>query len=277
MRRLVFWLVLGLILGLTPVAGMPAAHAAPPPEVRFDQRLEESLPLDLTFTDASGRASRLESYFGARPVAIAMVQYGCPNLCTHILNGLIKSLSEQRFDVGRALTVLVVSLDPHETPEDAEVRRQLTLKRYGRAGTEDGWQFMTGDEASIRRLAEALGIHYSYDAKTQQYAHPAGITIVTPQGRIARYLFGIEFPQRDLRLAVLEAAENRIGSPVDQVLMRCYRYDPQNGRYSLVVMEVLRLGGVATMLLLGGLVGGLSVAERRRRKAAGSGRPGGER
>ncbi|MNX06122.1 hypothetical protein D3C86_357760 [compost metagenome] len=271
--RLFLWLILGLSL----VAGMPEARAVLPPEVRFDQRLEERVPLELTFMDASGRALRLESVFGTRPVAIAMVQYDCPNLCTHVLNGLIKSLSEQRFDVGKALTVLVVSLDPHETPELAEVRRQLTLKRYGRAGTEDGWQFLTGDEASIRQLAEALGIHYSYDAKTQQYAHPAGITIATPQGRIARYLFGIEFPQRDLRLAVLEAAENRIGSPVDQVLMRCYRYDPQHGRYSLAVMEVLRLGGIATMLLLGGLIGGLGVAERRRRKAVGGGRQGGER
>lgn len=258
-------------------AGMPAGHAAPMPEVRIDQRLEERVPLELSFTDASGRAARLEEYFGTRPVAIAMVQYGCRNLCTHVLNGMIKSLSEQHFDVGKALTVLVVSLDPHETPDLAEARRLLTLKRYARAGTEDGWQFLTGDEASIRQLAEALGIHYAYDAETQQYAHPASLTIVTPQGRIARYLYGIEFPERDLRLAVLEAAENRIGSPVDQVLMRCYRYDPQSGRYSLVVMEVLRLGGIATLLGLGGLVGGLTLANRRRRQASEGEQQGGKR
>lgn len=243
------------------------AQVAPHPEVRVDQRLEMPLPLELSFTEASGRQIRLEEVFGTLPVAIAMVDYDCPNLCDHVLNGLIKSLAEQRFDVGKTLDVLVVSLDPTETPDDAERRRLLSVKRYGRPGTEGGWRFMTGDEASIREFAEALGIRYTYDSKTRQYAHPAVLAIATPRGKIARYLFGIEFPGRDLRFAVLEAAEERIGSPVDQVVMRCFRYDPQNGRYTLVAMEVLKLGGLATLLGLGGLIGGLFVADRRQRRA----------
>ena len=261
LRQMILLGLMGLLMGLPA-----AAQVAPHPEVRFDQRLDTLLPLELTFTEASGRKVSLGEVFGTRPVAIAMVDFDCPNLCSHVLNGLIKSLAEQRFDVGKALTVLVVSLDPSETPADAEKRRALSLRRYDRPGSEGGWHFMTGDEASIHTLAEALGIRYTYDPATNQYAHPAGLTIATPRGRIARYLYGIEFPGQDLRLAVLEAAENRIGSPVDQILVRCFHYDPQNGRYSLVVMEVVRLGGLVTLMALGFVVGGLVMAERRRKR-----------
>lgn len=246
------------------------AQGVAPPEVGIAQRLDASIPLELAFQDQDGKRVTLEGYFGERPVLIAMVYYGCPNLCEHVLNGLVKSLTAQRFDVGKALTVLAVSIDPGEGPAEAEARRQLSMKRYGRAGSEGGWHFLTGEEASIRSLAEALGIRYAYDPATKQYAHPAGMAIATPKGRIARYLFGIAPAPRDLGFAVQEAAENRIGSPVEQILLRCFHYDPQQGRYSLAIMEVLKLGGVATLLGLGALVGGLFAADRRRRRKGGT-------
>ena len=248
------------------------ARAVTPEEVGFDQRLDEPLPLELRFRDDAGELVTLGAYFGERPVALVMVDFDCRNLCSHAMNGLVKSLSAQSFDVGKALTVLAVSLDPTETPAEAEAQRLLSLKRYAREGTEGGWHFLTGDETSIRQLAEALGVRYAYEPESRQYAHPAGLAIATPRGRIARYLFGIEYDPRDLRLAVLDAAENRIGTPIDQVMMRCFRYDPQQGRYTLVVMEVLKLGAFATLLGLSLLIGSLVVVDRRRRSGTSRGR-----
>jgi protein SCO1/2 len=184
-------------------------------------------------------------------------------LCTQVLNGLVGSLEALSFDAGREFDVVIVSFDPREGPEQAAAKRTTALTRYGRFGTEAGWHFLTGDEAGIRRLTEAVGFRYVFDESLGQFAHPSGVTVLTPQGRLARYFFGIEYAARDLRLAIVEASQNRIGSPIDQVLLYCYHYDPGTGRYGLMVMRLVRLGGVLTIVALAAFIVIMRRAERR--------------
>jgi protein SCO1 len=220
-------------------------------KVRFDQNLDAALPLDLPLRDERGRTVKLGDYFGRRPVIVNLVYYECPMLCNEVLNSLLRSLNALAFDVGKEFAVVTVSIDPGETPALAARKKDAYLKRYGRAGADQGWHFLTGDEASIRRLAGAVGFHYVYDPQSDQYAHPAGIVVATPQGRIARYYFGISYPARDLRLGLIEAAAGKIGSPMDQILLMCFHYDPRTGRYNVAVMNVIRLLGCLTLASLG--------------------------
>ncbi|MGH7495770.1 MAG: SCO family protein [bacterium] len=227
--------------------------STPPPMLRnvgIEQNLNAPLPLDLIFVNESGHALALREFFGKKPVVLAFVYYECPMLCTQILNGLLESVRLVKFNIGEEYEVLTVSFDPGETPKLAAEKKKVYLQQYDRAGAEKGWHFLTGDSTAIKTLTQAAGFHYRYDPATDQFAHASGILVLTPQGKISKYFYGVEYSPRDLRLALVEAAENKIGSPVDQLLLYCFHYDPLTGKYSFVVINALRIAGIATVLSL---------------------------
>ncbi len=234
-------------------------------DVGYDQRLGEQVPLDLAFRDEAGRPVTLRSLFRGRAVVLSLAYYECPMLCTLTLNGLGSALSVLTFDVGRDFDVLTVSFEPKETPALAAAKKKAYLARYRRPGAEEGWHFLTGDAPAIAALTSAVGFRYAWDAETRQYAHPAGLVVLTPDGRIARYMYGVEYAPRDLRLALVEASQRRIGNPVDTVLLYCYRYDPTRGRYAASVLRLVRFGGILTVL---GLAAFVLISLRRDRSAA---------
>jgi protein SCO1/2 len=245
------------------------AQDVTPPELRdvgVTQRLDEQLPLDLEFLDEAGGRVSLQDYFGDRPVILSLVYYECPMLCTLVLNGLLRALRALAFNVGEEFEVLTVSFDPRETPALAAAKKENYVGEYGRPEAAQGWHFLTGEEPAIEALTRSVGFRYRYDVEKQQYAHAAAIVVITPQGRIARYFYGVEYSPRDLRFALIEASEERIGSPVDQLLLYCYQYDPSTGRYSAAVMNIIRLGGVLTVLGVAVFV--VRSARRERRKSA---------
>ena len=239
----------------SPAPGLPASvRPEALRDVGFDQRLDESIPLDLTFRDEAGRPVTLGSLFRGRPVILNLAYYRCPMLCTLVLNGLLSSMRALPFDVGKEFDVLTVSFDPEDTPEQATQKKATYLGEYRRPGAEAGWHFLTGDAASIEALARAVGFRYHYDPDRKEFAHAAGIAVLTPAGRIARYFFGVEFSPRDLKFGLMEAAEGRIGSPIDQLLLFCFHYDPSSGRYTTAVLTVVRAGGVLTLLILAAFI-----------------------
>jgi protein SCO1/2 len=231
--------------------------------VGFDQRLDAKLPLDAAFQDEAGRTVHLGDYFGKRPVILTLNYFNCPMLCTIELNGLVRGLLPLSFDIGDQFEMVTVSINPRETPALAKAKKASYIKRYGRAGAERGWHFLTGDEASIERVTRAVGFRYQYDRESDQYAHAAGIVLATPQGRVSRYFYGIEYPPRDLRLAIIEASEQRIGSTVDQILLVCFHYDAATGKYNLAIMNMIRFFGVITVLALGTFMMVMLRRERR--------------
>ncbi len=243
---------------LAPLIPPAQAHGSNPDEVikgiEFEQKLDQQLPLDLTFRDETGQTVKLADYFGQKPVILVFAYYECPMLCTLVLNGLLTSLNELNFDLGNQFEVVTVSIDPTETPELAAAKKEIYLKLYNRSGGAAGWHFLTGQQPAIDQLTQATGFHYQYDADKHEYAHPTGLMVVTPQGKIARYLYGIDFSVRDLRLGLVEAAENKIGSPVDQLLLMCYHYDPNAGQYTVTIMNIIRLAGLATVGAIGTVV-----------------------
>jgi protein SCO1/2 len=242
--------------GLRPAPSAPANQTPQAlQQVRFDQKLDARLPLDATFRDETGRQVRLGEFFGKKPVVLAFVYYECPMLCTQILNGLVSGLGVLDQTAGKEFDVVAISFDARETPVMAAAKKAVYLDTYKRPGAEQGWHFLTGDDANIRRVTDAAGFQFSWDETTQQFAHASGVIVVTPDGRLARYLFGIEYPPRDLKFALMESSEGRIGSVVDQVLLYCYHYEPATGSYSLVAMNAVRLGGAVTVALLLGFVG----------------------
>ena len=218
--------------------------------VAIAQRLDRPLPLDLPFRDESGRIVHLSDYFGKRPVVLVLAYYNCPMLCTQVLNGLLSSLRVLTFDAGREFEVVTVSFDPRDTPAAARAKKEPYVARYGRPGAAAGWHFLTGEPRSIAGLTDAVGFRYSWDEQIGQFAHASAIYVATPDGRLSRYFFGIEYAPRDLRLALVEASRGKIGSPVDQLLLYCYHYDPVAARYGAVVMNMVRLGGIAAVLAL---------------------------
>ncbi|MDT4965288.1 MAG: hypothetical protein QOJ64_25 [Acidobacteriota bacterium] len=245
----------------------PAGSGLPPAlrDVRIEQRLNEQVPLDLQFKDESGRTVELRQYInGKKPVVLSLVFYKCPMLCDQILVGLLGSLRAQSFDVGREFEVLTVSFDSRETPEIASEKKRSFIERYNRPGADAGWHFLTGDQENIRRLTDAVGFHFNYDEKTNQFAHAAGIMILTPEGKLSRYFYGTEYDGGNLRLGLIEASGNKIGSVVDQLLLYCYHYDPTTGRYGLVVIRMMQIGGVVTVIGIGML---LLLLRRRNEKA----------
>jgi protein SCO1/2 len=220
--------------------------------VGIDQKLDSQLPLDLIFKDEFGRGAPLSTYFRpGKPVILALVYYRCPMLCSQILSGVESSLKAVSFAPGQDFEVVAVSFDPKDTPEIAAAKKQMYLRRYGRPNTADGWHFLTGDETNIKALTDAAGYHYKYDPSTDQFAHASGIMILTPQGRLSRYFYGVEYAPRDIRLGLIEASQNKIGNPVDQLLLFCFHYDPATGKYGALVMNILR-ASAAAFALVGG-------------------------
>jgi protein SCO1 len=232
-------------------------------DVRVDQRLGEQVPLDLTFHDEAGNTIKLGDLFQGRPVVLALVYYQCTMLCPMVLNGMERSFQGLSLNIGKDYDVIAVSFDPRDTPAQSVAQKQTYLKEYNRAGAERGWHFLTGDEANIRKLADAVGFHYTYDPATKQYGHAAALMVLTPQGKLARYFYGIDYAGRDLRLALVDASAGKVGTFVDQVLLYCFHYDPIRGKYGLVITRVIRLAGAATVLALAGFIGLMLWREKR--------------
>ncbi|OLC96550.1 MAG: SCO family protein [Acidobacteria bacterium 13_1_40CM_4_58_4] len=234
----------------------PPANQRPPglANVGIEQHLDQQIPPDLTFRDESGKTVRMGDYFGKRTMILNLVYYNCPMLCGEVLSGLTSALRVLRFDLGREFEVITVSFDPRETPQIAAEKKKQYLERYGRKGAEQGWHFLTGQQDAIAALTKSAGFQYEYDAKTNQFAHTTAIMVLTPKGKIAQYYYGVEYAPKDLRLGLIEASQNKIGNLVDQVLLYCYHYDPATGKYGAVIMRVVRLAGLATILLLGAFI-----------------------
>lgn len=232
-------------------------------EARIDPKLGAEIPLELEFKDSHGKTVRLADYFNGKPVLLTPVYYSCPMLCSLVLNGLVKALRVLSFTPGQEFEIVTFSINPEETTELAAVKRENYLKDYGRPEASSGWHFLTGREADIKRLTDAIGFHYYYDEKSGEYAHAASLVLVTPEGRISHYFYGIEIAPRDLRLGLVEAAAERIGNFVDQVFLLCYHYDPATGKYGFAIMNALRVAGVLTVLALALFIGGSLRSEKR--------------
>ena len=241
--------------GLQPQSGVPSSQMPGAlQEVGFDQRLNETLPLDLVFRDEDNREVRLGEYFNRRPVVLAFVYYECPMLCSQVMNGVTSALIALDERAGSDYEVVAVSFDPRETPMMAAAKKKSYVDRYNRANSAHGFHFLTGSEASIKALTAAAGFNYAWDDQTQQFAHASGFVVATPAGKLSRYFFGIEYAPRDLKFALIESSAGRVGSLVDQVLLYCYHYDPRTGSYSFVAMKAVQLGGAFTLLALVGFV-----------------------
>ncbi len=233
-----------------PKAVAPQGKPTMLQNIGIDQRLDQQVPLDLKFRDESGQLVQLGRYFGSKPVILTLVYYTCPMLCNEVQSGLASSLAILKFNAGQEFEVVAVSINPREPLEAAQRKKKQFLARYKRAGTESGVHFLTGDQASIDALAKAVGFRYNYDPKTDQYAHASAIMVLTPQGRLSQYFYGIEYAPRDLQLSLVQSSQNKIGTVVDQVLLYCFHYDPATGHYGAAVMNIVRLGGIITVLLL---------------------------
>lgn len=254
-----------LAAGSTQASSVVPGNTMPGPlkEVRYDQRLGEQVPLELPFRDEAGRAVKLGDYFGKRPAILVLAYYHCPMLCDMVLQGVETGLKPLSLDPGKDFDVVVASIDPAETPAMAARKKREILKRYARPGTEGGWHFLTGTPPSISRLANAVGFHYVYDQDRNEFAHAAGMVILTPGGQVSRYFYGVEYPARFLRLGLVESAGGKIGSVVDQILLYCFHYDPTIGRYSAATLNIVRLAGILTVAGLALLI----VLLRRRETA----------
>jgi protein SCO1/2 len=259
-----------ILLALPALAAAQMGPVPPPPrqatpgvlqEIGFDQKLGDTIPLDLAFKDETGKDVRLGDYFGRKPVVLSLVYYECPMLCTISLNGLAGALEVLSFVPGQEFEVLTVSFDPKEGPVLAAAKKKAYMARYKRSEAHAGWHFLTGPKESVDRLTKAVGFRYVWDQETKQFAHPAGILVLTPEGRISHYLFGVEYSPKDLRLALVDAAGGGIGNPIDQLLLYCYQYDPRTGRYSAAILNVVRLLAALTVLGLGAFI--LTATRRR--------------
>lgn len=229
-------------------------------QVGYDQRLGEQVPLDLPFRDEAGRPVRLGDYFGKRPVILVLAYYRCPMLCDLVIQGVTSTLKPLTFNPGEQFDVVVASFDPKDTPQKAAERKTTTLHDYGRTGHDAGWHFLTGPQPSIDALTRAVGFRYVYDKERDEYAHPAGLVILTPGGKVSRYLFGIDFPPRNVQFGIMESSNEKVGTPVDQLLLYCYHYNPAIGRYSASALNILRLAAGATVI---GLITLIVVLRRR--------------
>ena len=246
------------LYGARPAAGNPSSGLPKAlTDVKIEQKLNQQLPLDLVFTDENGQQVKLGQYFGKKPVVLALVYYDCPMLCTQVLNGMVTSFRVLPFQVGNEFDVVTVSFDPRETSALAAAKKKMYvdyLPEKMRASASSGWHFLTGDQANIAQLTDAVGFRYHYDEATKQFAHASAIMLTTPQGKLSRYFYGIEYAPRDLRLGLIESSQNKIGSPAEQLLLYCYHYDPATGKYGLAIMRVMRIAGVLTIL---GIISGI--------------------
>lgn len=240
----------------------PAASTLPPVllNVGFEPPLNGAMPLDLAFRDETGRSVQLREYFGQKPVVLAFVYYGCPMLCDQVEQGTVGSLRMLSFNPGRDYEVVFVSFDSRETPWMASEKKKLAMARFRRPEMDSGWHFLTGSKESIEALTKAANFRFSFDQKSNLFAHASGIMILTPDGRVSRYFYGVEFPGRDMRLGLVDASAGKIGTPIDHVLLYCFHYDPASAKYSASILKIIRLGGVLTILFI---VGGILIFRRR--------------
>src|SRR6266481_3419392 len=242
-------------------SGLPAQLQ----NVGFEPQLNAQLPLDLNFRDESGRDVQLREYFGRKPVVLALVYYGCPMLCNQVEMGVVGSLKMLSFNAGRHYEVIFVSFDPRETPDMAAKKKIAALSRYGRPEAASGWHFLTGKEGAIRAVTSAANFRYSFDEKHNLFAHASGIMLLTPDGRISRYFYGVEYPSRDVRLGLVDASAGKIGTPIDHLLLFCFQYNPETARYSATVLRIVRLGAILTIF---SIVAGILIFRRRDVRAA---------
>ncbi len=242
---------IGLVIGLFAAGFAQGKLQNITNGVRIDQHLNWQLPLDAQFRDETGRQTPLGDYFGGKkPVILALVYYRCPKLCGQVMNGLLQTLKVLPFDAGNQFDVMFISIDPTETSDLAAKKKQSYVQEYRRPGSENGWHFLTGDESEIKKVADATGFRYKYDPTTKLYVHGAAIMVITPKGKIAQYYYGIEFSERDLRLALVQSSEERIGSLVDTALLLCLDYDPIQGKYGFVIIPAMR---IMAILVIGAL------------------------
>ena len=256
-------LIASIVLSPTLYASANTSAPKLPPElsgIAFDQKLDAPVPLNTMFRDENGAAVPLGKYFCGKPVILATVYYRCPMLCSQILSGIVRGLRPLSLEPGRDFDIVAVSINPAETPQDAAAKQELYSRSYSKKAGPAGWHFLVGSEPSIKAVTEAIGFHYRYDPATKMYFHASGITVLTPEGRVSRYLYGVDYEPKDLKLSLVEASHGRIGSPVDQVLLFCYHYDPKTGKYGAVVVNLLQ---ITSGLLLVVLVVGLTWLWRR--------------
>lgn len=259
------WLLLAVVttLGDIPQVDAQALSDSALAQIDFVQNLGAQIPMDLRFQDETGQTVRLGDYFGSKPVILVLGYYGCPMLCTLVLNGLAEGLQDLKWRAGTEFDVVSVSINPKEGATLAAAKKRTYVKRYGRSGAAGGWHFLTGKEPEIRSLAQTVGFGYRFDPATQQYAHPSGVVILTPQGKVAKYLFGVTFASRDLYESLRTAEGNQIASPVQRLILLCFHYNPLTGKYSASIMTLIRIFSVATVFGLAGLM--ISGARRRAR------------
>jgi protein SCO1 len=240
-----------------------AASSSMPPalvNVGFEPPLNGQMPLDVTFRDETGRSVQLREYFGKKPVVLAFVYYGCPMLCSQVEQGVVGSLRMLSFNPGRDYEVVFISFDSRESPDMAASKKETSLSHFRRPETAAGWHFLTGSEESIEAVTHAANFRYTFNAKTNLFAHASGVMILTPDGRISRYFYGVEYPGRDMRLGLVDASAGKIGTPIDHALLFCYQYDPTAATYSASILKIIRFAGVLTIL---GIMGGILIFRRR--------------
>ena len=235
-------------------------------KVGIDQKLDAQVPLDLSFRDETGRTVKLGDYFGRKPVVLSLVYYECPMLCTQVLNGAAAAFKVMNFTIGDEFDVVTVSVNPKETPELAAQKKTTYINKYGRKDAAPGWHFLVGDQPAIDALTDAVGFRYTFDEATQQYVHASAIMVLTPQGRVSKYFYGIAYSPKDLRLGLVDASHNKIGTPVDYPLLLCYHYDPLTGKYSFAIIKMLRVAAALTVLIVGASIG-ISLWRERRKNA----------
>lgn len=261
-RLLVPALVAALAL---PALGQTMFPQDPRSAVKIDQKIGQKIPLNLEFRDETGKVVHLRDYFGKKPVILTPVYYDCPMLCNLVLDGVVKAASDLKLNIGEDYEIVSVSFNPRETPKDAAAKKLTYTRRYGRTGVDKGWHFLTGDQLQIRQLMDSIGFHYAWDPALKQYAHGAMIAVLTPDGTLSRYFYGFEFKPRDLRFALVQSSDGKIGTVVDQVLLLCYCYDPATGKYSRSAMNAVRVGGTLTAVGVFGFIFLMLKRERKRR------------
>lgn len=257
-----------LVLLLALVLGMHAYALTPNElrEIRFDQKIGQQISPDLIFRDFDGAPFQFGAHFGKRPILLVLGYYHCPMLCTFINKGVIEALQELRLDLGKDFEVVDLSIDPRETPALAAKKKSEYLKLYSQRGASDTWHFLTGDEKAIQRIGTETGFHFAYDSETNEYAHPSGIIVLTPQGKISRYFVGVTFNANELRRAIQAAAKGENGSIIQRLALICYHYNPITGKYGGVIMSILRASGVATLCTVIGFVALMVARERWARR-----------
>jgi len=263
-----------LAIAVMPARAQQLATPAILRQVSIAQNLDTRIPPEISFRDESGNAVRLGDFFGRKPIVLSLVYFDCPALCTEVLNGELHTMKAMLIGLGKDYEAITVSFEPKDTPALARAKRDVYAGQIGSPGAADHWHFLTGEQSSIDALTQAVGFHYAYDSANRQYAHAAAIMVLTPEGRISRYFYGVQFPARDVRLGLVEASAGKIGTLTDHAMLLCYQYDPETGKYGFVVMNIVRGGGILTLLVLGIFMFVMFRRDRQRALAAAAGAPG---